>query len=126
MKYIRTRDAIRLSTGKERTLIIGWFKVKQVGFVDKGGKENWVNPNASYFKTSDNIEELFDCFVISEGERNCVIGDMWVRTIEDMWVRELCVETRAFYGAIWIKDKDGNPILKSVAEMNDKGEWELI
>lgn len=30
------------------------------------------------------------------------------------------------YGAIWTKGKDGEPILKSVAKMNDKGGWELL
>lgn len=66
---------------------------------------------SSIVKQSDDIEELFNCFV----DHDCEY-DTFLVTNDSM-----CRHNHEIYGAIWTKWG-----LKYVAKMNDKGEWELL
>ena len=109
MKYIRTKD------GK-----IWSFSNPNNNFLYEGGdKKNgkWLHEIGEIVKEADNIEKLFDCYVdyYEEDDGHLISNDKPIRRFG-----------HEIYGAIWIKGEDGEPIMKSKAKMNNKGEWELL
>jgi hypothetical protein len=78
-------------------------------------------------KMSDDLEELCDVFVFSgfnNEKGNCDDYHLYKTKAE-------CIEAgskyyRRMFGAIWIKGDDDEPILQSVAKVNDKGELRLL
>ena len=82
---------------------------------------------------SDTIEELFDEFIIGEPfnksfeitHNNTIIRGI-KESIEKGYYKKAKMKKPIVYGAIWVKGEHEEPILKSVAKMNDKGELELL
>lgn len=74
-------------------------------------------------KEADTIQELCDEFVYVGEKGNVVLGMSYMQ-MED--VKKYNVNKNQIFGAIWTKGKYDEPILKSVAKMNDKGELELL
>lgn len=78
------------------------------------------------YRQSDTIKELCDEFVFVDGD--C---DPLLCTYEELiywfnYSKEQQFKTRNCYGAIWIKGEHNEPILKSVAKMNEERKLELI
>ena len=105
-----------------------------------------VTPKEFITKRADTIERLCDCFVYQKKiyrlekrvdgsrylDRYCLGGydhhdivDLDKSLVECL--NEFIPEHRKnTYGAIWTAGKQGEPILKSVAMVNEKGEFELL
>lgn len=123
MKYIRTienkiiniEDTIQRFKNKQDLSVIERDIVKCViteSTDDYGYKRRVI-------KEANTIEKLCDEFILHDRGRSCIIGDIEAREIA-------ADKTVSVYGAIWVEDGGGNPILKSVAKMNEKGELELL
>ena len=101
MKYIRCEDKIMIYDGVD---------------------EEWYIKNKGY-RFANAIEELCDEFVcIGNGDYD-TSGD---KNIYDELTERMIDTYKNIYGAIWIKGEYEEPILKSVAKMNEKGELELL
>ena len=112
MKYIRTKDGIYKNASNDKKIIIICR-----------GRNCEVNPN-DIIATSNTIEELCDEFLIANREGITPYN-------EKRWALHtllyFCdIETDKLYGAIYVKGEKGEPILKSVAILNDEEELELL
>lgn len=144
MKYIRTKNGIITSSkathelvediccaGYLRTLEKGayvrigreWinFYGRWVDIIDENGVHYSIKPNEVERVTrelpqADTIEELIDTYIVipKEGKpyMECKKWDI--------------SDYKEVYAAIWTTGEHGEPILKSVAKMNEKGELELL
>ena len=133
MKYIRT--------GKNDT----WESVYEVigqqelYWVIKDDEFDGLVPKCNVIKQSDKLEDLCDEFIIIIPAGISRIGTYYARY--EGW-GDFKWDWREFkekngddyrnyqilgaYGAIWVNGTEGEPILKSVAKMNDDGELELL
>lgn len=106
MKYIRTKDG----------------RIEIVRFQSYGNREKMVVDKAikietEILKEADAIEDLLDETILV-----CVDGTHELMNKSyDGEPKEIV----GVYGAIWIKGEYGEPILKSVAKLNEKGVFEL-
>ena len=87
---------------------------------------------------ADNIEELCDCAIVVIDTRETPIlefvgyGGYTSKTkdFKELFDKDYGKYIKTgecqLYGAIWVKGKDGEPILKPAAKMNEKGELELL
>lgn len=74
-----------------------------------------------FLKEADNIEDLCDKFILSGRELDKPAIE------EDLdFLRKAKKLGYEIYGAIWVIGKSGEPTLKPVAKMNEKGEFELL
>ena len=118
MKYIRTKDRIILNPAP--------FNCGNNEFGTYMGEDA---------RQANTIEELCDEFISVGGKS---LGSHF-RTdgygltnllnqseLHKSILKELQGQGHRYYGAIWITGENGEPILKSVAKMNKKGELELI
>lgn len=116
MKYIRTKDGIYETIGKEQLCMDGEIEV----FCTKHNSvaKSWI------IKQADTIEELCDRFVIEYKDHNEQRILKTFMRVEMAFLKQQRYELhqiKAIYGAIWT-DKG----LIYVAKMNDKGELELL
>lgn len=102
MKYIRTKDRI--------------VEIKKITIYDK------LTVDYIHEKKADTIEELCDEFVYETNKGN------YATKHKNTDIAYFFNDERpiAYYGAIWVKGEHNEPILKSVAQMNEKGELELL
>ena len=135
MKYIRTKDGRVVAWGEH-----GWIKGDDISVVYGGfcfgyneGHLQRVKEvlnkycNTDILKYADTIEELCDEFVLVNKYR-------FKKPKTATELEKDFDEMRSFYtskydkiyGAIWIVSEHGEPILKSVSKMNEKGELELL
>lgn len=75
------------------------------------------------YKQADTIEELVDEYVLRE-KANCKLDVNYDELTEDDV--KLCLQDHDIFGAIWVNGDKEEPILKSVAKMNEKGDLELL
>ena len=104
MKYIRTKDG--------RIYLINEKKTNDSYCVIDNNEERYI-PRDDWFDSAYTIEELCDEFVV------IVDGKHYIRVPAGN-------PNFPTYGAIWTTGEHGEPILKSVAKMNGKGELELL
>lgn len=122
MGYIRTVDNIygtsELVKCEDKRVPNGWFTKNGVPLIA--------------IKQADTIKELCDCFVFKKEiyrkieKRNDLEGVPMIRMFDIHFFDLYEDEWERIYGAIWVKGEHNEPILKSVAEMNEKGELELL
>lgn len=85
-------------------------------------------------KTANTIAKLCDDFIIMEDKDSFALacydsGDktFYIKnTDEEVSLSECLRYEYELYGAIWIKGEHGEPILKAVAKLDDKGVLELL
>lgn len=135
MKYIRTKDRIyevvrEIFNGKAYEVKLP----KSEWWYDEDNKCYYEDSKFDSFhkkeviKEADAIEELCDEFVIhliskeTKQEYHYEYDDF--RALTNLQIKEGYVGEK--YGAIWFKGENGEPILKCVAKMNEKGEFELL
>lgn len=118
-RYTRTKDGIYEPDGESFDELDFLVKVK--------GGWNYLPKKEPILKEADTIEELCDKFIGVEENgtphifaHECDLSDL-IRNTE----RKLGTKVTG-YGAIWTTGEDGEPILESVAKMNEKGEMELL
>lgn len=127
MKYIRTKSGIYEVDEKEMIACPNEDGTTDVYYKLESGK--LVNRN-DIIKESDSLEKLCDHLIVVEKGSSMLpslqhrfLGDLFLDHSYDKMFQENKIEV---YGAIWIKGKDEEPILKSVAKMNIEGVLELI
>lgn len=124
MKYIRTKDENNLIIDLTNMLLPYNLTDEYIDF-NKFGMFKIV-------KQADTIEELCDEFVLDHPlfANNC-------KTLYHSFekakngIKKLSGDAHDLYsfeifGAIWIKGERGEPVLKAVARMNEKGQLELL
>ena len=136
MRYIRTKDGIWevenpqthstifcIPKHIEALVAVNEDKYEMQDVVHKRiiGKDHW---KTEIISQADTIKELCDEFLIKEEpndkpylthrsfeeSKNIVIGRKW----------------KTLYGAIWVEGEHGEPILKSVAKLNEEGDLKLL
>lgn len=119
MKYIRTKYGIYEDAGTDAG---GWRCVRYKDF-----KIALSQDDDKTVKEADTIEELCDAFILlneDNGRRKiCLPYEIGLRA---RIYEGLGAVHQKIYGAIWIVGEHNEPILKSVAEMNEKGEMVLL
>ena len=80
-------------------------------------KKSWA------VKQANTIEELIDEYILRE-KANCKLDVNYDELNEDDV--KLCLQDHDIFGAIWVNGDKEEPILKSVAKMNEKGDLELL
>ena len=118
MQYIRLENEITTTdclAKKDRKLTPGIItKLKQQGM--------------KIIEVGHSIEELCDEFIVasySAKEKHIFHSLMGAKKFQGYMLTLGILDTRLF-GAVWIKGEDGELILKTVAEKNEKGELELL
>jgi len=122
-RYIRTKDGKIYDTDR---YAYHWSTPRFIG-LGISINESVLIPKSDLVKEpTDKLPELCDAFVTvtKDGQKHtyhsydgCVLAMMKCE--------EEKIEIKS-YGAIWVTGKDGEPILRSVAKMNEKGELELL
>jgi len=120
MKYIRTYDDIISFYGVGEDRITDYPEEKFLYISGKNSTLYWRK--IQYVKQADTIKELCDEFVVAD--RDTHRGRYTVRDDSDL--KEIYEKIGDIFGAIWITGEQGEPILKSVAMMNEEGELELL
>lgn len=117
MRYVRTKNGIyefQYDNENENTL------AKEVVVV-KDGELTCLNKR-KIVAQADAIEKLCDMFVIVS-KANPLIKNFTVH-IES--AKSYGTEDDDIYGAIWAEGDKGEPILMSVAKMNEEGDLKLL
>lgn len=133
-RYIRTKDGIyelqKTKSGEK-------YLVKPNKLIPK-----WNTEAYEEIRQADTIEELCDCFVYQKKiyslerridgsrylDRYCLGGYDHHDTIDLDKAEIRCFEEfipehrKNTYGAIWTAGENGEPILKSIAKINEKGD----
>lgn len=118
MKYIKTKNNIldikdTIRTRDEKKLL------------------NYDGEWVDILKQVDTIEELCDEFIYENKVNNKYFLCFYNKVI-NRWCNRCSYwplseeEKKTIKGAIWTEGEHGEPILKAVARMNDKGELELL
>ena len=113
MKYIRTKD------------IIFELSYEENGYLYTINGEIGCKPN-EVIAQADTIEELCDKWIIIENGIPHILAyecDLLDKINNN---EKAGIINTIGYGAIWAKGERNEPILKSVAKMNNKGELELL
>ena len=133
-RYLRTKDwIIPVSEVKYYRL----DKIEPMGekyYADRGISEgDWFieteHGSEKVIKKSDTIEELCDRFIIEEGNAEPRILKSYTRAqYYFLKAKRLKLKNgpKAVYGAIFVKGKHDELILKTVAKMKDTGDLELL
>ena len=107
MKYIRTKNNIIFN------------------FLDNAPL-SWQTLGVEPIKEADDIEELFDRYVV----RRRVMDEPchYIYLSKEQMKADISLRNSAYeiYGAIWITGDNDEPILKSVAKMNENKVFELL
>ena len=93
-------------------------------------------------KQTDNLEELFDEYILESKDHayqsllvksdhydKRSFSDSFTKDLKNGWLSycdEYLKNGYKIYGAVIIRGMHGEPILEPVAQMNEKGEWELL
>lgn len=136
MKYVRTKDGIWLNCGK--------FGKPQAGII---GKKHEIDFGYCFgekeiIKEADDIEKLFDEYVLenkdhtyqsllvkSDDGDKLSFSDGSTKDVKNGWYSDCSEYLKngcTIYGAIVVRGKHDEPILKPVAKMKREGEWELL
>lgn len=128
MKYIRTKDEIweimEIKSDYEKT----YYHCKH-NLIGKRFEE------INIIKQADTIKELCDEFILFDKDNLVYVpididfySKEYIFKYADGDYTEMTkiADTDEIYAAIWTKGNKGEPILKSVAKLNDKKELELI
>ena len=127
MKYVRTENGIfevlsEYDTPENTTLIsnlVMAFNAKVTPRNYSGASIRIIYSN-EVISQADTIKELCDRFVVE----TCDNTKFWLeRSLE---FAKIYCGIKNIYGAIWVIDDNGVPILKPVAKMNENGDLELI
>ena len=114
MKYIRTNAFEE----EEIINVSNWEYEDGVYFTDK-----YAIFETEILNQADTIEGLCDCWVIIPRGATC---NPFVRNIKEN-IDHFKNDSHIIYAAIWTIGEKGQPILNSVAKLNDeKGELELL
>lgn len=118
MKYIRTKHNI-FEVIEETDLV---YRV-----IGASRKRNNIYSkskcNTEAVKSADTIEELIDEKIIIDANKKHII----VKTeLEEIWWKQHDKDFVKCYAAIWIEGDNNEPILKSIAKVNNEGKLELI
>lgn len=117
MKYVKTKDGCITKGNFElgKTILTVW------------GEETITKENSA-----DSIEELIEEKVLIEKDGQPTLletidfdRNIYLRINEYEFGRQL-PSNQMIYGAIWTTGEHGEPILKSIAKMNNDGELELL
>ena len=120
-RYIRTKDGKIYDTEK---CAYTWTTPKFIG-LGISVTENILIPKSLIERQADSLEEICDVLVVCDPQlllpfiREKIGGDLYLHPSFEEEFREGKLE--AVYGSIWV---DGN--LMKVAEMNEKGDLELL
>ena len=118
MKYIRTRDGIYEVVIENDEIEV--CQVKGHGSIDY----------KDIVKQSDDIEKLFDTFVLKATRENGISEHQVFWNAKLLRISKIAYEEcgipAEMHGAIWIIGKRGEPILKPFAKMNKEGGWKLL
>lgn len=113
MKYIRTKDVVVEAKQNE---VGAWVSKLPYKIFDR-----------DIIAQATAIEELCDEFVIyQKGFLTPETSKVPLEEIDEWYGEDNEYRERVIYGAIWTTGEHGEPILKSVAKMNNKGELELL
>ena len=132
MKYIRTKD-------DEVRTTIHLYKNEDGNYTNVD-REIFCLPQIVSVKESDNIEELFDEYVMENKEHTYQtllqsVGDIIplyegiVKDVKDEGTgscEKYLQNGWEIYGAVIARGAHGEPILKPVAKMKKEGDWELL
>ena len=137
MKYIRMKNGRMFSfyeVEEKSKVVIGYSTEKELRYLDSG---RYLYKD-KILKLADTVEELFDEYVLDSNpvhaSRTPIKIDFEKKIIYQ-WQSEKTVTEYTFeqflpfhtiYGAIWVVGKNNEPILKSVAKMDEKGVSELL
>ena len=127
MKYIRTKDGI-YNFEEENN---GLPKMPE-RYGTSGNCSGFpyvkINKNEDVIKQSDNIEDLCDDFVLydEEAQQYVTLEKGFYHRFNIECKKALHLVNKYIYGAIWIVGDNKEPILKSVAKMNNEGELVLL
>lgn len=117
MKYIRLEDGVYDLLRNIRT---NNFYIR-IEYDDGYSNPRHLSPkDLKKYRQADTVEELCDEFIFI-GEDN---KPRLTYKAHEWLVSQF--KGRMLYGAIWVTDEHGAPILKPVAEMNKEGEFELL
>lgn len=118
MKYIRTSIGVGKRPDEK------FIKNNKVLCITAEAIFEWYD----ILEEADTIETLCDAFIKKSKEP----GNPYFEISDSTSVLERKFEAYKksfkyydYYGAIWVKGQNGEPILKPVAKMNEKGELEL-
>lgn len=121
MKYIRTKDGIYEVEKKERA----YFEGQPLLYYCKS-KSSLVEEK-NVLNQADTIEELCDIYVIVNKETKQPLpltpASRW--TFDEARAHSIYEESELF-ACIWVFNSNRVPTLKPVAQLDDKGELELL
>lgn len=128
MKYIITKDNIILkviSSAKED--FAEKYNISMFVEDNDGNKFYLSKEDLKGSKQADTIEELCDVFVVVSATDNHIEREIYNNFDNELFTNLKC-KASGFenYGAIWTTGEHDEPILKSVAKMNEKGKLELL
>ena len=141
MKYIRTKDGIYEATEINGMVVARGDVAYSCDIADVHFPI--VFKEKDIIKQADTIDELCDEFVVKYTDNSMsvfcsqgLIRENGHITFEetrldlneflDYLIKEENETIKEIYGAIWIKGKHNEPILKSVAKTNEEGKLELL
>lgn len=121
MKLIRTKDGIyeRMFPDCETQRISFDHKTIEPAYYTIN--YDWV-AKKDVIAQADTIGKLIDVYVIKDKDERLP----FVSKTDFDYVNNKDKANFEVYGAIWVTGKNGEPILRSVAKMNEKGELELL
>lgn len=151
-RYIRTKDGrivdVQKFIGEEKDTPYYYdFKFDEIkneedycvlNWTAIGSKENSIKEqvgkrcqfgatiDSPFIAQADTIEELCDELVATNRGCKCLYKPSEVFGCQDKEAVNELIKSSLIYGAIWTKGEHGEPILKSVAKMNEKGDLELL
>ena len=143
MKYNRTKDVrnvkryakVELEEWEGIVLIDLDKENFEVARYDDYTKPEWLMDGDNYgdipfsriIKTADTIEELCDVYIMDHGFGKYIVDFDELDSHAMGQTKEMLLSGQLkAYGAIWINGENNEPILKSVAKANKKGELKLL
>lgn len=129
MKYVRTKNKIHVVLEENDYYYKCCYNDESTTLVSKSDNDAYGFPKV--IQESDKLEYLVDEFIgILPNERPYFQFYRTIYNFDDIkahYLTSLSAEPKTeYYGAIWTKGEDGEPLLKSVAKMNSEGELELL
>ena len=118
MKYIRTKDG-------HIAECVEYYKEDGIFIIKINGKPYFSVFEENVLKQADTIEELCDEFVTVSPDYKPQTSKLPFDFLKEQMLHHMKIGWK-LYAAIWTKGKYDEPILKPVAELNDKGVLELL
>lgn len=125
MKYIRTKNFVHDSkdvvvVNENGTLVV--LRGIDKDFVERTHGKTWNTGTNAVLAQAETVEELCDEFVYTDDTFKNVL----YKRLEPIKSLIKLRHNYQVFGAIWVVGENDEPILKSVAKMNSKGELELL